>query len=238
MKTKIGEIKEIWRYPVKSMAGSTVTVGSYDKLGMIGDRGWTLKDRLLDEILSAKRVAKIMQLEAAYASEPKGKGDIPAVIIRFPDGSEISSDHPAANPYISAFLIKAVKLSRLQKQKKHYRKHSAQSNPAAVRRILGMKPDDDMGGLASIPVSLLPLKKTYVTPPFTHYDIYPLHLLTSSTLNRLQKSNPDAQIDVRRFRPSFLIDTLTDSDIFLENSWSGGYLEIGSTVIKVEFPTL
>ena len=161
MKTKIGEIKEIWRYPVKSMGGGTVTAASYDKLGMIGDRGWTLKDRLIDEILSAKRVAKIMQLEAAYASEPKGKRDIPEVIIRFPDGNEISSDHPAANPYISAFLIKAVKLSRLQKQKKHYRKHSTQSNPAAVRRILGMKPNDDMGGLASIPVSLLPLKKTY-----------------------------------------------------------------------------
>jgi ferredoxin-NADP reductase/MOSC domain-containing protein YiiM len=78
----------------------------------------------------------------------------------------------------------------------------------------------------------------YVTPPFTHYDAYPIHFLTSATLGWLQQNNPDAQIDVRRFRPNFLIDTLTQPLGFVEKQWVGGYLEIGSVVIKVECPAI
>ena len=95
-----------------------------------------------------------------------------------------------------------------------------------------------MSGIASMPLRRLVTLGKYATLPFTHYDAYPLHFLTSATLQWLQETNPEADIDVRRFRPNFLIDTHPTSAGFLENQWSGGYLEIGASVIKVESPTI
>jgi len=238
MKKKIGEISGVWSYPVKSMAGHEVSCASYNKLGMIGDRGWSLRDRFLDEIVGAKRLGNIMQLRAEYCTEAKHQNDIPAVRIFFPDGSSITSENPEAQPLISAYLGRQVELRQLEDNKKYYQKHSMQPNLAALRHELGMLPNDNMENLGSFPLSMLVKLGKYVTPPFTHYDDYPIHFLTSATLAWLQQNNPEAQIDIRRFRPNFLVDTLSQAPGFVEKQWSGGYLEIGSAVIKVECPTI
>jgi uncharacterized protein YcbX/NAD(P)H-flavin reductase len=238
MNKKVGEIKGIWGYPVKSMAGGKLPCASYNKLGMIGDRGWSLRDHLLDEIVGAKRFGNIMQLRAEYCTEVIHPNDIPAVRIFFPNGSSITSDSPEAQSLLSAYLGRQVELRPLEDNKKYYKKHSTKLNPAAVRHELGMLPGDNMENLGAFPLSMVAKLGKYVTPPFTHYDAYPIHFLTSATLGWLQQNNPDAQIDVRRFRPNFLIDTLTQPLGFVEKQWVGGYLEIGSVVIKVECPAI
>ncbi|NRB39396.1 MAG: MOSC domain-containing protein [Pseudomonadales bacterium] len=238
MKNKIGEIKEIWRYPVKSMAGHTVTNAEVQTLGIKGDRGWALKDRIFDEIVGAKRFNKLLQLQAEYVESINNSSDIPAVKISLPDGRQVLSDDSAVDAIISAFIGQPVTLNHLQKDTGYYRKLSPPPSPAVMRHEFGMTPDGDLSGIASMPLRRMVTLGKYATLPFTHYDAYPLHFLTSATLQWLQETNPEADIDVRRFRPNFLIDTCTTNTGFLENQWCGGYLEIGASVIKVESPTI
>ncbi|MDQ6652850.1 MAG: MOSC N-terminal beta barrel domain-containing protein, partial [Acidobacteriota bacterium] len=89
----IGIVQQIWRYPVKSMAGEKLSECSVQTLGIPGDRGWALRDEVAREITNGKRIPLLMQCAARYREEP-GVRSIPQVDIRFPDGTLISSDHP------------------------------------------------------------------------------------------------------------------------------------------------
>jgi uncharacterized protein YcbX len=62
------------------------------------------------------------------------------------------------------------------------------------------------------------------------YEVSPLHVLTTSNLANLQAAVPNSFIDVRRFRPNVVIDSVE-----LEDRWVGDELEAGSysgTVIE------
>ena len=48
----------------------------------------------------------------------------------------------------------------------------------------------------------------FYTPPGTYFDLFPIHMLTTSTLQFMSQLNPAAIWDVRRFRPNVLVDTL------------------------------
>ena len=45
---RIGTIKQIWRYPVKSMAGEQLEACSVGLNGIPGDRGWAIRDETAD----------------------------------------------------------------------------------------------------------------------------------------------------------------------------------------------
>src|SRR5215468_6752951 len=83
---KIGTVAEIWRYPVKSMAGEQLTACSIGELGIPGDRGWAVRDEKAGEIRGAKKLPQLMRCRARYLGEPEGSS-IPAAEIVFPDKS-------------------------------------------------------------------------------------------------------------------------------------------------------
>ena len=58
------------------------------------------------------------------------------------------------------------------------------------------------------------------------FDCAPLQLLTSSTLAELQRLLPGSIIHRARFRPNFLVKT--DESGFIENTWVGKDLTLGS----------
>ncbi|HCX31935.1 MAG TPA: MOSC domain-containing protein, partial [Blastocatellia bacterium] len=62
----IGRIQEIWRHPVKSMAGEKLSECIVGALGIPGDRGWALRDEKTREITNGKRIPLLMQCAAAY----------------------------------------------------------------------------------------------------------------------------------------------------------------------------
>ena len=66
----VGTIAELWRYPVKSMLGGTVSEFMVTERGVLGDRAWALRDQRTGRIVSAKRVPHLLQFRATYEVEP------------------------------------------------------------------------------------------------------------------------------------------------------------------------
>jgi len=63
------------------------------------------------------------------------------------------------------------------------------------------------------------------------FDRAPLHLLTTGTLNELQRLRPSSIFHQARFRPNFLVDT--NATGFLENEWVNKDVTLGSLRCQV-----
>ncbi len=66
-------------------------------------------------------------------------------------------------------------------------------------------------------------------------DVAPLHLITTASIRALADSADGLDVDIRRFRPSLLIDTPSNGG-FVENEWKGRTLRIGSAEVTVLIP--
>lgn len=62
----IGAVKEIWRYPVKSMAGECLNRANVGALGIHGDRGWAIRDEKAGEIRNARKLPALLHCVAVY----------------------------------------------------------------------------------------------------------------------------------------------------------------------------
>ena len=58
-------------------------------------------------------------------------------------------------------------------------------------------------------------------PSQTFFDIDVIHLLTTSTINRLRELYPEGRFEVRRFRPNIVVESASMEKGFIENSWVG-----------------
>ncbi len=94
-------LAELWRYPVKAMAGERVDhLTLADKLE--GDRDWGVFDAGTGKLLSAKTVPQLLEARA------RGAGD--AVMIELPGGEEIAARD--ADAALGRWLGRAVRLRR------------------------------------------------------------------------------------------------------------------------------
>jgi len=59
---------------------------------------------------------------------------------------------------------------------------------------------------------------------------FPMHVLTTASLQRLAELRQVATVDVRRFRPTVLIDTAADG--FVEKQWIGRGLSLGGVGLQ------
>ena len=78
------EVTQLWRYPVKSLAGEPLTSATVDDLGIEGDRQWGLVDLGTGLVLTARRVPEL--LFATPVPRPDG------MAIRLPDGTVTDDD--------------------------------------------------------------------------------------------------------------------------------------------------
>lgn len=255
----IGSIQQIWRYPVKSMAGERLAECSVQSLGIPGDRGWALRDEAKKEITNGKNIPLLMQCEARYLKEP-ANNSIPQVEITLHDGMSIPSDDPQASARLSAVLGKNLTLwPRLPASNKaHYRRANLSARLfgrlcrfSSFRAILPVltrygtinsqlregfsreeyEPIPDISGL---PADVL----EFTSPPGTYFDAFPIHVLTTASLQTMKRFNPAAVWDVRRFRPNFLIESAESIEGLPESEWAGRTLRIGSVELKCEIPTM
>jgi uncharacterized protein YcbX len=69
------------------------------------------------------------------------------------------------------------------------------------------------------------------------YDVSPLHLLTSASVDRLKTLHPAGNPDRRRFRPNILIQSEPEISGFAELGWIDAEIRLGNVGGKVIAPT-
>jgi uncharacterized protein YcbX len=67
----IGSVGELWRYPVKSMAGERLDRCPVSVTGLLGDRGWAVRDDLAGETRGARHLPPLLY-SSGTISLPKG----------------------------------------------------------------------------------------------------------------------------------------------------------------------
>jgi uncharacterized protein YcbX len=229
---RIGQVTQLWRYPVKSMAGEQIDEGDFGPRGLAGDRGWALRDEVRGGIRGAKKLPGLMELAARYLAEPNGQvGGVPAEIT-LPDGTTIRTDDPDASALVSKAIGHEVTLwPQLPADAlEHYRRPPPDSPDidAELRSIFALEPAEPLPDLSIFPAEIF----EYSSPLGTYFDAFPLLLLTDQSLQSLQSRAPESQIDVRRFRPNLLIDAAGDGD-FPEQEWVGRRVRVGGATFEV-----
>ncbi len=215
---QIGVVKDLFRYPVKSMLGERLSELDVAEGGVIGDRAYALREAS-GRIVTAKRWATLLELSARY-DRPPSSGDPAPLSITLPDGRTIHAEDPDASSALSTVLGRTVVLERA----KSGQRYLAEIDPA---NVFGDVPVEDM--VPDHTVATLP--DVFGLPPGTFFDSAAIHVLTSATLAHMRHLiGDDAQLDPRRFRPNFVVDTASDAEGFVEDGWLGGTLELGGGV--------
>ena len=232
----VGTIKEIWRFPVKSMQGDTVPRAEVSAQGVLGDRVWAMRDEVRREVQWGKMYPALMLCKARYRREPLAGSPAP-VDITFPDGETVGSDDPRIDEKLTALIGRAARLWPLQPASnrefyKRYKPDPAQW-AAEIGAAFAREPGEPQPDFAQFPEVLI----DYVSVPGTFFDNEEIHLLTTASLATMAAANPQATWDVRRFRPNFLIETPPGASGLAEQAWLGRKLCIGEATLEISAPT-
>ncbi|SRR6056297_180178 len=226
------QVSQLWRYPVKSMIGATVESIELDELGIVGDRTWAVRDLERGGIRGAKKIGSLMQFGARDIADGH-------VEITLPDGSTVRTTDADADDRVSAALDRQVRLERLAPADDldHYRRGAPDSDDmmAELRGIFGREADEPLPDLSVFP----PVVAEFESPPGTYYDVFPLMVMTTTALDALAVALPGSNVDVRRFRPSIVIDGAgSDADTpgHPEFDWTGRTATIGTATIEFGAP--
>ena len=109
----VGQVREIWRYPVKSMGGERLSRCDIELNGIYGDRRWALLDDQTGEVRGGKTLPKLMQCNARYLDRPL-VDEIPHVEISLPDGTTLRSGDQGTPERLSEFFGYRVSLCMVQ----------------------------------------------------------------------------------------------------------------------------
>jgi len=218
---QVGTVKELYRYPVKSLLGERLGEFDATTAGVIGDRAWALIDETDGRVMSAKKFRTMLDLRAVYDRPPVAEpASAAAPQITLPDGRKFFTDDPSAAAALSALLNRKLKLARVQPAQKT----KAGIDPTTIFGEVGVSrifPDRD---------------ETTMPPDFklmrgTFFDSATVHVLCSGTLDHMRALvGEGARLDARRFRPNIVVATPPDAQGFVEDGWLNGRLEIGEHV--------
>jgi uncharacterized protein len=203
--TVVGTVRELARYPVKSMQGEILTRASVTRDGLDADRRYAVRDLETGKVASAKDPKRWRALLDCHASLDEDLG------VRLPDGRELSGRADDLDDALSALLGRRVALVE-----------AASGRLGTYDSEWPHVPGTTMEGSHEFPVAM-------ATEAVTFADLAALHLMTSATLERLGALAPDTTIEPRRFRPNLVVETEPDAG-FVEDEWVERTLRIGDRV--------
>ncbi len=100
-------VRQVWRYPVKSLGGERIEASWADTGGLLGDRVWAVQDG--DGKLGSgknthrfKRMVGLLDLRARYLAEP-AQGRIQPPVLNGPGGAEYPVVTGAADAFLGQF---------------------------------------------------------------------------------------------------------------------------------------
>lgn len=230
---RVGSVAGLWRFPVKSMAGEQLEQAEVTERGLVGDRAYALIDADTGKVVSAKSVKLfpgMLDCQARFVEPPHLDGEPPGVRITFPDGSSAISGSGQLDGALAAHFRRGVTLSRAAPDDytiDMYHPDVADLDPAGYRdtfveQKLGSAFFAEAGVPSPVPVGSL-------------FDLFPVSVITTSTLERFGELRPESRFDQRRFRMNMIVETVDGG--FPENEWVGRELAIGDEVrLKVTLP--
>ncbi len=239
----IGRVRELHRYPVKSMAGESVADSRVEPgLGLTGDRAWAVRDLTVGEIRGAKKIPALLECGARYVDAP-GPKESARIELDLGELGRIRSDDPEASDRLSQRIGLEVRLCprASAEDRAHYRRAEPIIDQAAeIRRTSELLPDEPLPSMEHAPEGIAELVE-YVSPPGTYFDFFDLHLLSTRSLSSLSERAPDSVIAPRRFRPNLLVELEAPEGAdpaWPEIGWVGRTLAIGEAELEFVMPML
>ena len=218
-------VTTIYRYPVKSMMGETLSDADIGGAGIPGDPGWAVRDEKRGGIRGGKKIPQLMTLAAQ--SGPA------APLITAPDGDSASASSEGINEWLSDKLGHPVTLWPLlpADQLDHYRRGAPDTEDfeQELRAVFGRLPDEPLPDLAGLGELL-----EFESPPGTYFDAFPMSIMSQQSLNTMNQLEGESQFDVRRFRPNLLVDIPDTDHPFPEQAWVGKTLSVSSVTLKID----
>jgi hypothetical protein len=219
----VGSVAELWRFPVKSMQGEQLQEVTATERGVLGDRAYALIDSETGKVASAKSVKLFPDLlgcRAAFVERPRAESEVPPVRIDLPNGSSVTSDSRDVDGALSAYFRREVRLARVAPDDftiDQYHPNVEGADPGGnrdtvVAQKLGAALFAALGMESPVPVGAF-------------FDVFPLSVMTTSTLARLNELRPESRFEQRRFRMNVIVRT--ERPGFVENDWVGHELGLG-----------
>ena len=222
----VGALAQLWRFPVKSMLGERLDAAQITDRGLLGDRAYGLIDATTGKVVSAKSVQAFPGLfacRACFVEPPRPGEPLPPVRITLPDGTVVTSDSPNVNAMLSEFFHRDVMLARAAPDDFTIDQHHpdlAEHDPARQNDTVS---ESKLGAALFAQIGM-----QSPVPAGSFLDVFPVSVLTSSTLDRLNTLRSESRFDVRRFRMNLIVGTHAAG--FVENDWVGRSLSIGNDV--------
>lgn len=206
----IGTVAALRRYPVKSMLGEDVEAADVTFAGLARDRRLAVVSRTTGKVASAKypRLWRDLLTVSAEALDDAAASD--AVRIILPGGKSVWSTDAGVDTVLSELLNQPVTLTAT-------RPPAASLDRAVPEAVLR----EGINAQVAFEVNEIGTG----SPPGTFVDFAPLHLLTTSTLDRIAELSPYRTARLERYRPNIVIRTSVPG--FTENDWLERNLRIG-----------
>ena len=230
----VGHVKALYRFPVKSMVGEHLERIDVGVSGLPGDRAWAVRNLEAGEQQGARQLPGLLRVTASLQGEEDGTPRL-----TFPDGMRLKASSPDASQRLSELIGKGLRLVPLEpaSNRAHYQKASRRLDAKALRREMGVEDGDLPPDLSSLGLQKLLELGVYTTPPGTYFDAYPIHLMTTSSLQHVARQAGRSSLNPLRYRPNILIDTGSARGL-LEPGWLRATLRIGACRLFVETPTI
>jgi uncharacterized protein YcbX len=110
---RIGTVKALWRYPVKSMRGEALDRALVSERGIAGDRAWAVIDASYGGAISARAFPRMLEARAFWEGDPVADAAA-RVQIETPDGRLHLAGGAAAADAIAAMLKREVRFERIR----------------------------------------------------------------------------------------------------------------------------
>ncbi len=217
--TRIGVIGELRRYPVKSMLGETLERVEVRTRGLSGDRVCALIDDATGRVASAKMPRRWRRLLECGASFRDDSG---AVEIVTPDGRRLDPADAGAAARISELVERKVRFAFVRDEALELER----ANPEE----LAAGGDENGPGKTILAIGM-------GAPEGGFFDAFPIHVVTTASLDRVAEVAIAKAPEPARFRPNIVIDSV-GLDAFAENGWEGALISVGRDLrLRVAFPT-
>jgi uncharacterized protein YcbX len=209
----LGTVTRLRRYPVKSMLGQDVAASDVSLAGLARDRRLAVVSRTTGKVASAKypRLWRDLLSLSAEALDEAGRDDVRIIL---PDGKTVWSTDADVDTILSELLDEPVTLTATAPP-------GASLDRAVPEAVLRD------GVAAAVPAKVVEIGAG--SPPGTFVDFAPLHLLTTSTLDRIAELSPYHRADLERYRPNIVIRSIAPG--FTENDWLQRDVRVGEELV-------